>query len=106
MHSPLYVLMAGGARADGQNACTRKPGRLSPPMSRDELETLQESAADNVLRLREKIESAVDKGDVPTWVMEACTALEKASLLYGQTSERIKLRRQTLSPQVESPTIH
>ena len=75
-------------------------------MTRDELQTLQDSAADNVLRLRERIESAVDKGDLPVWVMEACTALEKASLLYGQTSERIKLRLASLTPAPQAVTLH
>lgn len=75
-------------------------------MTRDELQSLQDSAADNVLRLREKIESAVDKGDVPIWVMEACTALEKASLLYGQTTERIKLRVAAHTPAPAHATLH
>jgi hypothetical protein len=75
-------------------------------MTRDELQSLQDSAADNVLRLRERIEQAVDKGDLPLWVMEACTALEKASLLYGQTTERIKLRLVSSSPAPAAVTLH
>jgi hypothetical protein len=75
-------------------------------MTRDELTSLQESAADNVLRLREKIEMAVDKGDLPIWVMEACTALERASLLYGQTTERIKLRTASPLAPAASVTLH
>jgi hypothetical protein len=75
-------------------------------MTRDELQSLQDSAADNVLRLRERIEQAVDKGDLPLWVMEACTALEKASLLYGQTTERIKLRLVSNSPAPAAMTLH
>lgn len=73
-------------------------------MSHDEIDTLQDNAADSLLRVRERIEAAVDTGELPTWVIDACAALERASLLYGAAAERRKLVLATLPTEVD--TIH
>ena len=59
-------------------------------MTKDELKSLQDSAATRTLRARERIETAVDKGELPVWVMEACAALERSSMLYGAMSQQLR----------------
>lgn len=58
-------------------------------MTRDELETLQESAAHSALSARSRIEAAVDAGELPVWVLETCELWERATLLYGATRARL-----------------
>jgi hypothetical protein len=59
-------------------------------MTKDELQALQDSAANRALRARERIETAVGAGELPVWVMEACAALERSSMLYGAMSAHLK----------------
>jgi hypothetical protein len=58
-------------------------------MDRKELEGLQDHAADGALRARARIEAAVDAGELPVWVLEACEAWEKSALLYGAARARL-----------------
>jgi hypothetical protein len=58
--------------------------------NRDELERRLDLAADLALRTRERIETAVNSGEVPTWVLEACNVLERASLQYGEIAEQLR----------------
>lgn len=75
-------------------------------MNHDELELLQDSAADSLLRVRERIEAAVDTGEIPVWVMDACAALERASLVYGAAAERMKLQGFSPAPPQPCDVIH
>jgi hypothetical protein len=67
-------------------------------MKRQELENIQDAAADSALRARQRIEKAIDAGELPLWVMEACTVLERASMLYGVTSAQLKVSVPQVSP--------
>jgi hypothetical protein len=58
-------------------------------VSKDELEKLQDSAASTALQIRRRIETAIDCGDVPTWVLDACSELERSSLIYGAASAQL-----------------
>ena len=54
-------------------------------MNREELDLQQDGAASCALRERRRIEAAVDNGDLPVWVLEACEAWERAAMTYGAT---------------------
>lgn len=58
--------------------------------NRNELERRLDLAADLALRTRERIETAVNAGEVPAWVLDACNVLERASLQYGELAEQLK----------------
>jgi hypothetical protein len=57
---------------------------------RDDLERRLDLAADLALRTRERLEAGVDTGEVPSWVLDACNVLERASVQYGELAERLK----------------
>ena len=56
----------------------------------DDLERRLDLAADLALRTRERIETAVRNGEVPSWVIDACNVLERASLQYGELAEQLR----------------
>lgn len=58
--------------------------------NKDDLERRLDLAADLALRTRERIEAAVNAGEVPSWVIDACNVLERASLQYGELAEQLK----------------
>ncbi|HUR41864.1 MAG TPA: hypothetical protein VM240_11940 [Verrucomicrobiae bacterium] len=58
--------------------------------SKDDLERRLDLAADLALRTRERIETAVNAGEVPSWIIDACNVLERASLQYGELAEQLK----------------
>lgn len=58
-------------------------------MERDDLERRLDLAAELALRTRERVEAAIDTGEVPSWVLDACNVLERASLQYGELSVRL-----------------
>lgn len=58
--------------------------------NRNELERRLDLAADLALRTRERVEAAVNAGEVPSWVLDACNVLERASLQYGELAEQLK----------------
>ena len=58
--------------------------------TKDDLERRLDLAADLALRTRERIEAAVNQGEVPSWVIDACNVLERASLQYGEIAEQLK----------------
>lgn len=72
----------------------------------DELEHAQDSAADSALKARQRIETAVDAGELPVWVMEACAALERAAMTYGVTSERIRHRTALIADLPRPVVVH
>lgn len=55
-------------------------------MDRNQLETLQQQAADRALEARRRIEQAVDAGELPAWVMATCEQWERAAFSYGASS--------------------
>ena len=57
---------------------------------RDDLERQLDLAATLALRTRERIEAAVNAGEVPSWVVDACSVLERASLQYGEIAEQLR----------------
>lgn len=57
---------------------------------RDDLERQLDLAATLALRTRERIEAAVNTGDVPAWIIDACSVLERASLQYGELAEQLR----------------
>ena len=67
---------------------------------RDDLERRLDLAADLALRTRERIETGVRNGEVPSWVLDACNVLERASLQYGELAEQLK-PSQNLPPEAE-----
>lgn len=52
-------------------------------MDHKDVERLLDSAADAALQARRRIESAVDAGELPAWVLSACEQWEQAAMLYG-----------------------
>jgi hypothetical protein len=59
-------------------------------MKRDDLERKLDLAATLALRTRERIEAGVNTGEVPAWVLDACSVLERASLQYGEIAEQLR----------------
>lgn len=57
---------------------------------RDDLERKLDLAATLALRTRERIEAGVNTGEVPAWVLDACSVLERASLQYGEIAEQLR----------------
>lgn len=57
---------------------------------RDDLERKLDLAATLALRTRERVEAAVNAGEVPAWVLDACSVLERASLQYGELAEQLR----------------
>lgn len=58
--------------------------------NRDDVERRLDLAADLALRTRDRIEAAINNGEVPSWVQEACNVLERASVQYGELSEQLR----------------
>jgi hypothetical protein len=48
-----------------------------------DVERVLDSAADAALQARRRIESAVDAGELPAWVLSACEQWEQAAMIYG-----------------------
>lgn len=57
---------------------------------RDDLERKLDLAATLALRTRERLEAGVNTGEVPAWVLDACSVLERASLQYGEIAEQLR----------------
>lgn len=57
---------------------------------KDDLERRLDLAADLALRTRERIEAGVNAGEVPSWVLDACNVIERASLQYGELAEQLR----------------
>ena len=57
---------------------------------RDDVERRMDLAAELALRARERIEAAIDAGNVPAWVLDACSVIEKASVQYGELAEQLR----------------
>ncbi|MEW6167554.1 MAG: hypothetical protein AB1651_07645 [Pseudomonadota bacterium] len=51
-------------------------------------EQYMDSAAEHALDARRRIEAAVEAGELPVWVMEACERWEQAALAYGAAMVR------------------
>jgi hypothetical protein len=47
-----------------------------------------DSAAEDALKARRRIERAVENGHVPGWVLDTCDAWEQAALAYGAAMAR------------------
>jgi hypothetical protein len=58
--------------------------------SKGDLERKLDLAAELALRTRERIEAGVNTGEVPSWIIDACNVLERASLQYGELAAQIK----------------
>lgn len=57
-------------------------------LSPQDLDRIQASAAATVLRVRERIEQAVELGAIPRWVLDTCNQWEQASVAYGAAMTR------------------
>lgn len=57
--------------------------------NREDIEQRLELAADLALRTRDRIDSAIRTGEVPAWIQDACNVLERASVQYGELSEKL-----------------
>jgi hypothetical protein len=72
-------------------ACTLDARIEEAAMSkRDDLERQLDLAATLALRTRERIEAAVNTGEAPAWIIDACSVLERASLQYGELAEQLR----------------
>ena len=58
-------------------------------MNREDLEGVLDSAADDALKARARIEAAVEAGEVPAWVLEFCEAWERSALMYGAARAKL-----------------
>lgn len=47
-----------------------------------------DTAAEDALKARRRIERAVENGHVPVWVLDTCDAWEQAALAYGAAMAR------------------
>jgi len=59
-------------------------------MDKGKLEALRDNAADSALKARSLIETAVDRGELPRWVLEICETWERSSLAYGSVSAQLQ----------------
>ena len=55
----------------------------------EKLEALRDQSADAALRSRERIEQAVDAGDLPIWVMDAVNDLEREAMAYADARAKL-----------------
>lgn len=58
--------------------------------NREDIERRLDLAADLALRARDRIEAAINDGEVPSWVQDACNVLERASVQYGELSGQLR----------------
>ena len=58
-------------------------------MDRKQLETLRDESERYAEGARERIEVAIEKGEIPTWVLDACNVLEFSSRSYGAARARL-----------------
>lgn len=54
-------------------------------------EAVEDRAAAHALDMRRRIEAAVDCGEVPSWVLQACEIWERSALAYGAAMARREL---------------
>ena len=59
----------------------------------EKLEALRDQSAEAALRSRERIEQAVDAGDLPIWVMDAVNDLEREAMAYADARAKLAQRR-------------
>ena len=59
-------------------------------MDRGQLETQRDSAAADAQQARAQIEGAVERGELPCWVLAACDALERSALAYAAANARLQ----------------
>lgn len=57
--------------------------RTVPALTEEQLASIVERATRTALTARSRIEDAVDKGELPAWVLEVCQSWESAALVYG-----------------------
>lgn len=60
-------------------------------MDAADVDLYMDGAAAAVLAVRRRIEGAVDLGELPSWVIEACEHWERAALAYGAGMARREL---------------
>ena len=70
-----------------------------------DLERQLDLAATLALRTRERVEAAVNAGEVPAWVLDACSVLERASLQYGEIAEQLKPAETTTRPELHEAAV-
>lgn len=71
----------------------------------EDIERRLDLAADLALRTRDRIEAAINNGEVPSWVQDACNVLERASVQYGELSEQLKpAHSEEIGPERELPS--
>ncbi len=58
--------------------------------NREDIERRLDLAAELALRTRDRIKAAISNGEIPSWVQDACTVLERASVQYGELSGQLK----------------
>lgn len=59
-------------------------------MDRKDLEALRDETARHALGARERIEVAIERGELPVWVLDACNALEFSAVSHGAARARLK----------------
>lgn len=64
---------------------------MSEPSSKEDL--AMKDAAEHVLHSRMRIERAVDRGQLPAWVLDECERWEKAAMSYGAVLARLASQR-------------
>ena len=67
-------------------------------MDAADVELYMDGAAAAVLAVRRRIEGAVDIGELPAWVIEACEHWERAALAYGAGMARRELAQLQVAP--------
>ena len=60
-------------------------------MDAADVERYMDGAAAAAMAVRRQIEGAVDIGELPVWVIEACEHWERAALAYGAAMARREL---------------
>lgn len=92
------------APAAGRERAGKSQGRApGEDVTKQELETLLDCAAAAALRARARIEAAVEAGELPAWLLEACNEWERAALVYG--AARAQLQALSAAEGSELPAI-
>ncbi|HUP91565.1 MAG TPA: hypothetical protein VM074_04905 [Solimonas sp.] len=67
-------------------------------MDRKQLEQIRDDSAQGAIGARDQIEVAVERGELPVWVLDACNTLEFSAQSYGAARAKLKDANTLMAP--------
>ena len=75
-------------------------------MDQNEVESMQDAAAQAALRARTRIEAGVATGELPRWVLDVCNHWERSSVIYGAARAHLQLARTMMRGMAQEAVSH